>query len=109
MSVRISHIVGGHGVKLEIDGFNVPELADVTVRCPVDGLVTITADVLATRPFEIDLEDSKVQVFFHNALLAHEVRKLIGLLEDCYGYEKARQMPELRAVKACLDTFDQSR
>lgn len=100
MSTRITHYENGHGVKLEIDGFNVPELRDVTVRCPVDGLVEVTADVFATRPFEIELKTA--QVNFHNSSLADAARKLVTLIDNSYSGGFVRCSSEFLDLKSII-------
>lgn len=100
MSTRISHYEHGHGVKLEIDGFEVPELRDIVIRCPVGELVTVTADVYATKPFEIDLKTALVK--FTNVAVADAARELVQLIEDTYGNQALRESKEFREIKARL-------
>lgn len=101
--IRISEYSNGHGVKLEINGFEVPELSDFTVKFPVDGAVTIDASVYATKPFDICLDGGKpVTVHFHNVQLAEAARRLIERVEETYGTSAVKVLPEFGDLRALL-------
>ena len=64
------------GIQLEIDGFKVPELVNLTIKCPIDGLVTIEVLTYATTPFEVEFS-KEVNVVFKDAGLRERLESLI--------------------------------
>lgn len=53
-----------YGVEVTLDGQKIQELRSVKVECPLDDVVTVDMQVLATREIDITLEDPLVNIHF---------------------------------------------
>lgn len=49
--VKLSPYPNGWGTKTEIDNVELPDVRDISLHFSVDGIATLTTEVIVTRPF----------------------------------------------------------